>query len=105
MRKLGAVILAMALVLPTISCAAEATKEQPKQEQSVKAPSLPGPQAPKAPTLDELKSQRIMLQLRIEGAEAARNSVQQAIDKGRVDLELLDRQIQAMTPKREEGKK
>jgi len=58
------------------------------------------PQTPaKQPTVQDLLNQRTALQLQIQGAMAARNAVDEMISKGKVDIELLSRQIEAMTPK------
>lgn len=101
-----AIVLAILMMASTLACAAEAPKDKPKTEQTaVQKPEEPQAKAPaKEPTLQELQNQSVVLQLRISGAEAARNAVQQQIDAAKVELEILNRQIQAKTPKQEPKK-
>lgn len=94
MRK-TVVALAVAAALMMISCA-DAAKEK-----DATAPQLNKQE--KAITVQDLQNQRAVLQLRIQGAESARNAVEAVISQGKVDLEILNRQIEAMTPKAEGG--
>ena len=92
MRKM-VIALAAAAALMMTSCA-DAAKDAP-------APQLNKQE--KAITVQDLQNQRAVLQLRIQGAESARNAVEAVISQGKVDLEILNRQIEAMTPKAEGG--
>ena len=94
MRK-TVVALALGSALMMISCADAAKDKDPTAAQLNKQE--------KAITVQDLQNQRAVLQLRIQGAESARNAVEAVISQGKVDLEILNRQIEAMTPKAEGG--
>ena len=106
MKKI-AMVLAILMMVSTLACAAEATKQdKPKTEQNaVQKPEEPKAKAPaKEATLQELQVQRAALALRLEGASAAKQAIERVILDGQVSLSKLDEAIAAKTPKQEPKK-
>lgn len=98
MKKLIVMVVTLTFTLTLAACV-EAGKEAPaakQEQQAVKAPDAPKADA----SLQELNAKKVATLLRIEGAEAAKKSIEALILQGQIEVAKIDEQIANKQPEK-----